>query len=648
MQAGAAEEMATLSEEALRAEFPLPFDVLAARYGLDPAEVDVLRLAVAPSLDSSFRKRVARYKDNVLLDYVDVDFLLSVLFESRPERLRARELFLPSGRLVREHLVQLSLPRDIASDTLPANEVRVPDRVVNFLLGHDYLDKTIASLARLERPQVPMDRLVMDEKTRDEVLTVVRGWASRGTDQGHGLVVGMSGPPGTGKSLFATVIASTLGRPLVTADCGKLADDPTLKETLETLFFDVRMRGAILALDHCEVLFAQKSPRLPTAYAALEAHPGLAVLLTNDPKQLDGSLERFVAYQVEFEAPDFAQRDKLWALHADAQDLPRGPDVDLPALAQTFDFNGGQIRNAVSVGRELVASRGEAALTQADLVAGSWAQVRADMEEYSKKRKIHLTLEDLILPDEEMKQVREVLEAAQNKAFIMTRWGFGKRLSTGKGICCLFVGDAGTGKTLCAEILAEALKQGLYQISIPRVMSKYIGETEKNIERIFSTAKANNSILLFDEADALFTSRVKVETSVDRFSNMEINLLLQEIERFEGLTLLTTNLEKNMDKAFERRIQFKIRFPFPEKHYRARIWKTLIPRECPIDPDIDWDLVGESFELSGGHIKNAVLRAAYKAARDTKRITMKNIVDAAEAECRQSGRLFRGLRQDDF
>jgi SpoVK/Ycf46/Vps4 family AAA+-type ATPase len=178
-------------------------------------------------------------------------------------------------------------------------------------------------------------------------------------------------------------------------------------------------------------------------------------------------------------------------------------------------------------------------------------------------------------------------------------------------------------------------------------MSKYIGETEKNIERIFQTARANGSILLFDEADALFTTRVKVETSIDRFSNMEINLLLQEIERFDGVVLLTTNLEKNLDKAFERRIQFKVRFPFPDGRHRSLIWRSHIPRECPVDADIDWTRVGESFELSGGNIKNAVLRAAYKAARSRSAITMEHVVAAAEAECRFAGRLFRGLRRDD-
>ncbi len=644
--AAAEREAAGLAAEAVAAGSPLPFPALAERLGLTEDEVAILRLTLVPVLDASFRKRIARFKDNVLLDYVDVDFLLGVLHENRLDRLRARDLFSPEGRLAREHLLTLSLPRDATSDTLLAHEVRIPDGVVHLVLGLAQVDKALASLCTLTRPDVGPESLVMDEHVRDEVLALLKG--SLGHASGRGLVIGLFGPPGTGKSLLASVAASVAGRPLLTVDSARLAvDEGTFRETLDALFSDARMRGAVVALDHCEALFSQKNPRIPSVYSWFERHPGVVFLLTNDPRQLDPSLERYIAYQVDFEAPDVGQRERLWDLHARRAGLSLAGDADLPGLALNFEFTGGQIANAVAVARDLAGSRGDEVVAQADLTAGAWAQVRADMEEYSKKRKVRLTLEDLILPEDEKKLVAEVLDAARHRTFIMTRWGFGRRLSTGRGLCCLFVGEPGTGKTLAAEILAEALGQNLYQISIPRVMSKYIGETEKNIERIFSTARANNSILLFDEADALFTTRVKVETSVDRFSNMEINLLLQEIERFDGIVILTTNLEKNLDKAFERRIQFKIRFPFPDPTHRARIWQALIPRECPVDPDIDWERVGRSFDLSGGHIKNAIVRAAYKAARDERRITLEHIVAAAEAECRAAGRLFRGLKAED-
>ncbi len=640
------EEVNRIAAEAEREGVSLPLPALARRLGLTSDEVAVLRLALVPVLDASFRKRIARFKDNVLLDYVDVDFLLGTLYSQRLERLRARDLFSPDGRLIREHLITLSLPRDATSDTLLAHEVRVPDGVVHLVMGVPYLDKALSSLCTLTWPEADPDSIVMDPRTRDEVLALLKGSLDR--EGGRGVVVGLFGPPGTGKSLFAEVAASVTGRPLLTVDSARLAvDEGAFRDSLDALFGDARMRGAIVAFDHCEALFSQRNPRIPSLYAWFERHPGIVLLLTNDPRQLDPSLERYIAYQVDFEAPDVGQRERLWDLHARRAGLALAEDADLAGLALNFEFTGGQIANAVAVARDLAQARGRGPVRQADLLAGSWAQVRADMEEYSKKRKVRLTLDDLILPDEEKKLVAEVLDAARHRTFIMTRWGFAKRLTTGRGLCCLFVGEPGTGKTLAAEIIAEALGQNLYQISIPRVMSKYIGETEKNIERIFSTARANNSILLFDEADALFTTRVKVETSVDRFSNMEINLLLQEIERFDGIVILTTNLEKNLDKAFERRIQFKIRFPFPDPAHRARIWKALIPRECPVDPDIDWDRVGRSFELSGGHIKNAILRAAYKAARDEKRITLEHIVAAAEAECRAAGRLFRGWKPED-
>ncbi len=623
-----------------------PFVALARSWALDDTDVQILGLALAPVLDSSFRKRIARFKDNVLLDYADVDFMLAMLRDSRIDRMRLRERFLPGSPLVDAKLIRLILPRDAGSDSLLTHEVRLPDRVVSFLMGHDHLDRTIAPFSTLEIPHGSLDRVVLDPAVVEQVVTLARPVLARTTPGGTGVTFGFGGLPGTGKTLLAAAVAASQGRPLITVDSQRLAAiDPLTDELLDAVFQEATMRRALLVFDTCEALFSQRNPRLPALFARLDHHPGAVVLSTSDTRQLDSSVERHVACQVEFDAPDTARREQLWALHLDGDALDEA--VDLPSLGLTFEFTGGQIANATDVARQLSSARGATALSQDDLMAGAWAQVRADMEEYARRRKIRLTLEDLILPVEEMKMVRDVLDAAKHRAYILTHWGFAKRMPTGRGLCCLFVGDPGTGKTLCAEILAEQLGQTLYQISIPRVMSKYIGETEKNIEKIFQTARANNSILLFDEADALFTSRVKVDTSVDRFSNMEINLLLQEIERFDGISLLTTNLEKNMDKAFERRIQFKIRFPFPDKAHRAKIWRSLIPKECPIDPDIDWDLVGESFELSGGNIKNAILRAAYRAARDGRRIGMDHLVDSAEAECRHAGRLFRGLKRED-
>jgi SpoVK/Ycf46/Vps4 family AAA+-type ATPase len=639
-------EIALLADQARAENAPLPLDMMERNACLDELDTRIFRLALAPSLDQHFRRRIARYRDNILLDFADVDFVLSVLLAGRLERLAALERLMPGSRLVSEGLVDLILPRDASSPTLLAHEIRVPDRVMNQALGIDIPDRRVARFCAVTHPDVPLDAVVADQEVLGKILALVRGSLRRPDGSpGPGATLGISGESGTGKSLLADAIATAAGLPLVSVDAARMNEETSSDDALDLVFLEARVRGAVLALDRCDAILGTRSPRLPTMLARMDRHPGVVLLLTSDPRMIDPAVERHVAWSINLSAPDAAGREQLW--RRNVPEAAEGTGYDLAGLALNFEFHGAQIHNAVAVARELASSRGADTPTQEDLVSGAWSQVRADLEEYSTRRRVPLTLDDLILPDEEKKHVAEVLDAARFRTFIMTRWGFGKRITTGKGLVCLFLGEPGTGKTLCAEILADALERNLYQISIPRVMSKYIGETEKNIERIFQTARANRSILLFDEADALFTSRVKVETSVDRFSNMEINLLLQEIERFDGIVLLTTNLEKNLDKAFERRIQFKIRFPFPDRHHRALIWKSHFPKECPLDSDIDWELLGERFELSGGNIKNAVLRAAWRAARDGTAVSIAHIADAAEAECRHAGRLFRTLPSED-
>ena len=402
--------------------------------------------------------------------------------------------------------------------------------------------------------------------------------------------------------------------------------------------------------DRAEGLFGRDCVRRATMIRELGRFGGLAVLTVTDPDALDPALERHVSWQLNLEMPDVEERHKLWELFV-PDGLGLDEDVDLEDLASRYEITGGQIHRAWEVAeRRAIASRGAKKaprLGQSDLRVAAMDQIRASMEDYSVRSKVSLTLEDLVLPEKELGLISEVLEACQNRVFVMSKWGFGKRLVTGKGLCILFKGEPGTGKTLCAEILASELGMKLYQISIPKIVSKYIGETEKNISKIFSSARANHSMLLFDEADSLFTKRVSVENSVDRFSNMEVNLLLQEIERFEGICILTTNLDQNMDDAFARRIQFKIDFPFPEPEYRGLIWKGLIPAECPTDPDLDFDELGQNYELSGGHIKNAVVRAAYRAAGRGGHITARDIELAAEQECKNAGKLFRTTSQGE-
>ena len=254
-----------------------------------------------------------------------------------------------------------------------------------------------------------------------------------------------------------------------------------------------------------------------------------------------------------------------------------------------------------------------------------------------------LSLDDLILEEPVMAQVKAVLDAAQVREKVFEEWGFGARQPRGRGLSILF---DGTGKTLCAEVLAAELGLPLFRVSMADVLSKWVGETEKNLKRIFNEAKGSHAILLFDEADALFSQRVEVKQAHDRFANMEVNTLLQLMEGHDGICVLTTNLKSGIDKAFERRLSFVLHFPFPDERLREALWAHHLVKEAPVAEDVDAGDLAHCFELSGGSIRNAVIKAAYRAAARDEPITTADLIEGAKAECVAAGKLFRMPAED--
>ncbi len=270
-------------------------------------------------------------------------------------------------------------------------------------------------------------------------------------------------------------------------------------------------------------------------------------------------------------------------------------------------------------------------------------QLRNRLDDYAIVTRGRLRLSDIVLPDDVREQIAELLAACRNQRHVLNEWGFGERLVTGRGIVAIFDGVPGTGKTLCAEILGVELGLAVSRIDIPSVVSKWVGETGQRLQDIFRRARATRTILLFDEADALFGRRVEQsERATDRYANMEVNLLLQEIERYDGIVILTTNLFGALDDAVLRRVQYRVTFPEPDAAARGRIFRTLVPRGTPVDDDVDFVALGRESELPGGRIKNAVLRAAYRARQAGARaIAMTHFRSAASDECKAAGKLVR-------
>ena len=244
-----------------------------------------------------------------------------------------------------------------------------------------------------------------------------------------------------------------------------------------------------------------------------------------------------------------------------------------------------------------------------------------------------------MLPDDVLREIREFIARIKHRRKVLHEWGFARKVAKGLGLSALFSGPPGTGKTMVAALIASELALDLYQIDLAKVVSKWIGETEKNLGELFDAAEAGHAVLLFDEADALFAKRTQVQSSNDRHANLEVNYLLQRLESFAGVVVLTTNHETAIDEAFRRRLSLRVDFPVPEPDERERLWRTLLPAEAARATDLDLAALATRFEMTGGYIKNAVVRAAFLAADEGTPITMHHLLRAARAEYQAMGKV---------
>ena len=267
--------------------------------------------------------------------------------------------------------------------------------------------------------------------------------------------------------------------------------------------------------------------------------------------------------------------------------------------------------------------------------------MRRTFGSFGERAATSMVWDDLVLAERTWLELEEALSFVRQRKRLLDDWGFGRKIARGRGTAVLFSGPPGTGKTCTAEILAAELGMDLFKIDTSRLIDKYIGETEKHLDRLFRMARNDVAALLFDEAEALFGRRVRVESSTDRYANMQTTVLLQRIEEAEGLILLTTNSVGDIDEAFRRRLTFHVQFPMPDVQARSELWEALLPPEAPVARDVDFDRLAEDFELSGGNIKNAILRAAAQAAEDDAQITGAYLQDAAKQQYRALGKLVR-------
>ncbi|MBI3796015.1 MAG: ATP-binding protein [Deltaproteobacteria bacterium] len=587
-------------------------EALARAFGLSPFERDAVLLCFAVDEAPEFATLCAYIQDDVNARWATLQLVLSVLCQTREQRESARAPLLPSSPLRRFRLLTLS-EGSAAQGWRP---LRIDERVADYVRGINRLDESMIHLVR-PAPPVPIagaHRELVDQLVR---------WAESAAGQPWPPFQ-LTGPAGAGKKAIAGEFCARAGLQLYTFDLRHLSlQDVERHQLLHVMEREAVLSRMALYVDVADFDF---SDRLLTAAARdwVERYGGVLFVGGRECWQF----QRQVLH-IAVPKPNSAEQRQLWT--SSLQGITTAVDGQIEAIVQQFDLGPHAIPQAVSAAVARVRTRpGDFRLGAEDLWQACREQVGWQLGSLAQRLTPCYTWDDIVLPDDLMQQLRELADQVATRAQVYERWGFGARLPRGRGIGALFSGPSGTGKTMAAEILANELKLDLYRIDLAGVVSKYIGETEKNLRNVFDAAEQSGAILFFDEADALFGKRSEVKDSHDRYANIEVNYLLQRMEDYRGLAILCTNRRAALDRAFLRRLRFLVEFPFPDGENRRRIWQKVFPPQAPLAP---LDLTALSrLEISGGNIRNIALNAAFLAAGESTSIRMEHVLHAAYRE----------------
>lgn len=616
-------------------------------FQLNEIEEMCLVMALAPELDAKYEKLYATLHDDVTRTKPSVELVLQLLKTFISGQLLAQTIFDPNAKLMKFQLLRFIEPDK--SPYLLSRCLHVDSQIVNFIIGLPQLDARLVSAAHFAvRMDDPDTAWLHDEHLRRVQKLIHLKLTSNGT-LNQKLMFLFSGESGSGKQRLAEAVCRELGISLIIGDIVKLLHHPmTFAQSLFLLCREAHLHPTALCLLHTDSLFAQ-----PEAYQKeiasfldlVELFPNLTFVLgiRSWPLLMSGGHETLI--EVKFEIPGPEMRKKLW--NRFAEHIRLEDQVDFDSIADKFRFTPGRIQNALSMAQNMALWRNpeDGRVSMRDLHASCYAQTNRLNQQLADKMTPTGTLQDLILPPDQVNRMQELIDQVKYRRIVHEEWGFHQKLSRGKGLNILLHGPPGTGKTMAAEVIAKELELDLYRIDLSQVVSKYIGETEKNLHRIFQEAEQSYAILFFDEADALFGKRTEVKDALDRHANTEVAFLLQKMEEYDGITILATNLFNNLDAAFIRRMQFSIEFPLPDEIRRFDIWKAMFPKEAPRSEDIDFAFLAKKFKISGGHIKNIVLSAAFLAAKNRTSIGMEHIVPATKREMDKIGKL---TSKDDF
>ena len=582
-----------------------PLDLLCATFGLTGFERDVLLLCAGVELDADCAALVARIQQGAP---PTAALALAALPEAHWSAM------IPTGPLRYWRLIELA-----SASSLVGSAIKIDERILHYLVGLQFVDERLAGIVEVAEP--PPELVPSQRSLAERIAAIWRAAFEAGESVP---AVQLCGDDPAARRDIAAHAAALGGSPLLVLHSADLPEELEASASIERLW----EREALL-VSAARMLVADAEPGRKDADRRIDrlVETASGPLIVSSPVRRPAGARTLLSLDVARPAPE--ERLAIWRDALD-EDSPAGEPA-LRALAFQFDLDLSALRAAAA--DALAAGTGEA------LDAALWdacrRQARAGMSDGVQLIVPAARPDDLVLPPREHQTIDSIMAQVRHRATVYGDWGFAETGGRGLGLAALFAGPSGTGKTLAAETIAAELRLDLLRIDLSAVVDKYIGETEKRLRRVFDAAEAGGAVLLFDEADALFGKRSEVKDSHDRHANIEVAYLLQRIEAYRGLAILTTNLRDNLDQAFLRRLRFIVQFPFPDAAQRSRIWQLVFPPRTPLE-GLDYARLAQ-LNVTGGSIRNIALNAAFGAAAEGRPVSMAQIKAAARTEYAKLG-----------
>lgn len=625
----------------------LPLPHLSRLFQLTKFEEQCLVMCLGPEIDRKYENIYAYLNNDITRKNPSICMAINVLCAGPEEMTSARMLFDKQSPLLKYRLLHIDDWLQEKQLALTRRGLLLDSRMVNFLAGLQHVDERIQDSANVvfsgeltKQPPTGVD-------IRKQIGMFLQAYLKQkhAESGGKNVLVYLHGPYGSGKRSLAAAVAHDLGVPALMCDLSKIVQPAASPgPDLGLVVREAVLHQAMLCFENSDSLFTGDEPHMQwisNVVDAVKTASPVTVMLGCRPWPFLEYIKDFVFAQFELTIPDEATRKLIWDTTIKERFFDSSM-FDTGALASKFRFTSGQIEDSIDTARNAARWRtaNESAMTMDDLHRACRTGSNQKLSALARKIDPCYTWDHLVLPQDQKRQLREICNRISYRHVVYGKWGFGRNASLGKGLNALFSGPSGTGKTMAAEVLAHELGLDLYKIDLSQVVSKYIGETEKNLGRIFTEAETSNAILFFDEADALFGRRSEVKDAHDRYANIEVGYLLQKMEEYDGIAVLATNLRQNIDDAFLRRMQFAVEFPFPDERHRELIWKGIFPAEAEVSPAIDYAFLANRLRISGGLIKNISLAAAFFAATENVKISMNHIMRAAKREYAKIGSPF--------